>query len=461
MEPYHFYHKLPLSNFTSLEIDQRFTSNLKILPMYRYSSMLSSHSPKMYNKFSEFFNKKINPDSGYFYNLLVDTVPTNHYLDKVSRNSVNYSLAYKSSIADKTFYPNAVRWTDGSHCFLIERPPFKSEVTFKPSRSNSYREASKHTMWFPWTVMFIYADPSQSIYSAFLYLNDGPITSLDDTLINPFYFNLYQDSRMCLNQSYTMLQQHLAETGSFDISNIYNFLINDYMTGGWNLDLAIPSPPPKSNIAKILSACRSPKWCYENGLVKRKPKTLSYSVNNMYKMYMQYLSALSLDQVLNLVTDYKQNITSSQSRRELKVSEIIESNKVTSSNGYMFPDSITQHISNEYDRGIHLSYMMVFTPSAMVNLRKQVANTNTSPDLFINKEIVIPSYQLIQQDQSSAYDSLINNEYFYHHYSTDPTDKALIVDFVESNNSYTVNIISIDDIPVDSILLNENSLARH
>ena len=135
-------------------------------------------------------------------------------------------------------YPIAVRYTNGKNLWVIERPPFKATVTYRQTRSSSDALKEKtYDIWMPWTIMVLNIDFSMSSYDSYLFFNDKPLQSLDDKLIPCFFPNIYGDGRMCLNQTTIGLQQHLAKTQSFDISTVYNYIINDYMSGGWNLDL--------------------------------------------------------------------------------------------------------------------------------------------------------------------------------------------------------------------------------
>jgi hypothetical protein len=252
---------------------------------------------------------------------------TSHYLDDLkSKNSIKYDKSFFN-----TFAPIAVRYTNGSNMWLIERPPFQANITYRAAGSNGIGKEVSYSIWMPWTVMFLDVRPEQSFYDAYLYFNDGPISSLDDVAVPCFFPNMYGDGRMCLNQSGVMLQQHLSQTNSFDIATIYNFLINDYMSGGWNLDLSI------QNFDRIRNLTQLTKQSYSqivHGIPndKKYPSSVSLKTGRVIlkkyvSNFLNYFSLSPMNLVLDLVTSVKQ-----QKVRDFKTyAQLIESHEDTAS----------------------------------------------------------------------------------------------------------------------------------
>jgi len=234
---------------------------------------------------------------------------TSNFLENLkSKNSIKYDKSFFN-----TFAPIAVRYTNGTNLWLIERPPFQANITYKSASSSGQGKETSYSIWMPWTVMFLNIIPEQSYYDAYLYFNDAPISSLDDVAIPCFFPNMYGDGRMCLNQSGIMLQQHLSETNSFDIGTIYNFLINDYMTGGWNLDLGIQNFDRIRNTSSLVKD----SWHrIVNGIPgdKRYPSCTSKTGRIISKKYitnfLNYFSLSPMNSVLDIVTSVKDNMVS-------------------------------------------------------------------------------------------------------------------------------------------------------
>lgn len=227
------------------------------------------------------------------------------------------------------FNPTAVRYTNGTNIWIIERPPFQAQITYRPTKSSSsaYKKEKTYNIWMPWTVMVIDMNPQKSLYKSFLFFNDSPLTSFDDYAIPCFFPNMYTDGSMCLNQTSILLQQHLSSINSYTVSDIYNFIINDYMMGGWNVDLGIHNFDSMVKFVK-----KSIDYCFDqyqfdhpfspidiykfittgDGTKKYPYVTTSRSFTNQSKVisnFLTYMSELDLDQVLNIITSIKNTIT--------------------------------------------------------------------------------------------------------------------------------------------------------
>ena len=83
-------------------------------------------------------------------------------------------------------YPMAVRYISEKNTYVIERPPFQLEVDFRMGGAHSgHPKMPPVKIWIPWTVMIFKADSfvTGSFSDVQLFLNSGPIDSLDNYLV--------------------------------------------------------------------------------------------------------------------------------------------------------------------------------------------------------------------------------------------------------------------------------------
>ena len=255
-------------------------------------------------------------------NLSVQVNPVSALIAEIQNLNTEYS--YPDSLLNPL--PIAVRYTDNSKIWLIERPPFKANFTYKVGRASSHSKTVHQSAWMPWTQMLIYADPKMSEYRPFLFFSDAPISSLDDLALPCFFFNMYNDGSMCLANSYTMLQQHLATLNSFDINSIYNFILNDYMTGGWNSDLSLNVFDSLVNHSMTASSIRN-SCIYGNttkGIKSSTTPTGRISFPKYYNNFFSYFNSLTLDEVNQTIHDIKQDLSNSKSRNLSTFRSLIE-----------------------------------------------------------------------------------------------------------------------------------------
>jgi hypothetical protein len=340
-------------NYTDIIDDKYIQSTLSTPPNFsRFAVRDNSESVAFTDNIKNLFlhNFPDCPDkeklSGYYYSVfhreVVDTYgyglpipakfninikPSSEFYDIIS------SKFPQNSVDIEKIYPTSVRYTNGNNIFLVERPPFYANIQYNTSKA--YRVNTKNDktiqMWIPWTAMLIYMNPSSSYYQASLYFNDGPINSLDDLAVPCFHMNMYDDGKMCLNQSSLMLQQHLAQIQSYSINEIYNFLINDYMSGGWNADLGVNSFERLAFHSSSLKSIQ--KICYQTGSLEKNinpPITARGSVSypKYYTNYLNYFSSLSLEETLDLISSVKSELSDSPTYRKMKYSDVIQSYKV-------------------------------------------------------------------------------------------------------------------------------------
>ncbi len=239
----------------------------------------------------------------FLYSVSAYVSSSSKYFDSLSAYYSQQSRSF-----DK-FFPIAVRYTDNKNVWLIERPPFLATIDFKNSRSNSIGSPKQYSIWMPWTVMLLTMDPTSSFYEASLFFNDGPISSLEDKAVNCIYPNIYSGGRMCLNQTLTHLQQHLAETNSFDPATIYNFILNDYMTGGWNTDLGIGGFDKVASTSKTAAKARHTIIHGDSSQPKKYRSCLTPTGRVSQKKYipnfLNYFSHAPLEEIMQMVTESK------------------------------------------------------------------------------------------------------------------------------------------------------------
>lgn len=305
-------------------------------------------------------------------------------------------------------YPIAVRYTDNKNVWLIERPPFKATVNFKNAKSNqSSKKDFTFDIWVPWTLMLLHIIPEQSYYNAYLYFNDGPLNSNEDSFIPCIYPNMYMDARMCLNETIILLQQHLSSTQSFDISTIYNFIINDYMSGGWNTDLGVgffrnqvSRCVNKDNSTLTVSAFKSITYgdkskkissaLSSRGAVSEKKFTLNF---------LKYFSGLSLEEVTSIVTEFKNNNEIKASNLDTVLKNVSTFNSYNHLSKILFPDNFSSgsYINSKYIALIdydHLNFLDSNTPKANEKL----------------KDIVHKIYDLLYSENLKSINKLIEND---------------------------------------------------
>ena len=306
----------------------------------------------------------LNSSYRYIQAIVTPSYPSVYSLNYNIKSSKDFFNYFNSNISfeikddnNKEIYPIAVRYTNGKNIWVIERPPFQTTITYRPTSSGSSSDKYKtYTMWMPWTVMVLNINFNTSYYESYLYLNDGPLNSLDDHLIPCFFPNIYTDGRMCLNQTSIGLQQHLAKTQSFDISTVYNYIINDYMSGGWNLDLG------SGNFDSYVSQASSDS----SPLIKRLNKIMYYGDTSLkikalanrynhpsYKRKLAvaftYFSSLTSQEIVDLVSEskkFKQDFTLN------KVIKRVESNGESNSDFcnlfFGFSRTVTPYVSYDY-----------------------------------------------------------------------------------------------------------------
>ena len=188
--------------------------------------------------------------SRWYYQEFKEFLPIIYSL-QISKNfsvPTDQLLSSQASIIENTqkhhLLPLSVRYLDDHGTYYIERPPFKAKISYKNARAAySGKVVDDLEIWVPWTLMVIPSsfhlnfDPTNIL----LLYSYKPLEDLRDTYVHSFLPNSYAHGGICWSSSFQKLIS-LDETkntiNSFDATYWHSMIINDYMMGGWNNDLA-------------------------------------------------------------------------------------------------------------------------------------------------------------------------------------------------------------------------------
>lgn len=147
-----------------------------------------------------------------------------------------HKLIHSSSLPalPEHLLPIAVRYIDSAGNYYIERPPFQIEVDMRSthSRMENGKRIPPYKIWVPWTIS-IYRPGNPELY---VYFSSSSLSSYDQIYLNCLFPNTYGDSRICFSNSLESLHNYSAHHE--DIRTNYSYMFNEYMNGGWNLDLS-------------------------------------------------------------------------------------------------------------------------------------------------------------------------------------------------------------------------------
>ena len=362
-----------------------------------------------------------------------------------SLHSVNFNVAHSSSYFnelsthynakqfsfDKVF-PIAVRYTDNKNIWLIERPPFLANVTFKNTRSSSENSAQKqYSFWMPWTVMLLTMVPEQSYYEACLFFNDSPLNSFEENAIPCFFPNIYGDGRMCLNQTSTLLQQYLSQTNSFDPATIYNFILNDYMTGGWNTDLGIQVFDRISNISQTASKARKTMIHGDPTNKKKYPSGATPSGRISQRKYipnfLNYFSHSSLEEITSVISEVKEK--SSPTIGYTTYQKLIDKYTAQAANFQLYTSPF---VGNNTSYSINISQDLFIDP--VIDQRLLACQNDSQLNSFSYEESICESlFNFLKTNFSSNISSLLQDS-TYNFY--DISSPNLYLDMVEDSHQF-------------------------
>jgi len=147
----------------------------------------------------------------------------------------------------------------------------------------------------------------------YLFFRDGPLSSFDDALVQPYTPNIFNDCRICMGDSENRLIQAL-DRGDFNISDInslYTFIVNEYFMGGWNMDLGhlmwheysevFSKIGSAQNRPALLKLAESHKNRYLTRCLKKYPELINpftHLDERSVRFYLNYMSCLNLNETL-------------------------------------------------------------------------------------------------------------------------------------------------------------------
>ena len=404
-------------------------SPLKDLITYRHNSNpdlsnLLTLDRRDYNGYLNWTNQSSMYPSLHSINFNV--LHSSTYLDELS-NYYNAKSTTKKFSFD-TVFPIAVRYTDNKNIWLIERPPFLANVTFKNARSSSHNlEQKQYSFWMPWTVMLLMMVPEQSHYEASLFFNDGPLTSLEESAIPCFFPNMYGDARMCLNQTSILLQQHLSQVNSFDPATVYNFIINDYMTGGWNTDLGVQVFDNMTSISQTASKARRTMLVGDPANKKKYPSGTTPSGRTSQRKYLpnflNYFSHSSLEEITSIVSEVKEKSSARYNTYEKMIDRY-------TSQAASFQTYTTPFVGNNTSYSINISQDLYIDPA--VDKLLLTCQNNAEPESFSYEESMCESiFNFLRSHFSSNISSLLQDS-TYNFY--DISSPNLYLDTIEDSH---------------------------
>lgn len=243
---------------------------------------------------------------------------------------------YNGNIVKSRFkypFPVCVRYQSKS-CVVVERPPFKVSVRVNYRKSSSRRKqkaldksSNFLEIWIPWTILIMDFSNNgvesnvPSNFNVSLFFRSSALTSFDDYLSLPYTPNIFNDGRICLGQTQSEFHQSVnsGNIDMSDISTVYQYIINQYFSGGWNLDLGmaglnyysfsriftndymifVSQKATEKNNRFLISLF---KKFDKQEIMKNKNISERFRMNFVYN----FLSCLSLDETLNFLDKIKE-----------------------------------------------------------------------------------------------------------------------------------------------------------
>jgi len=263
-------------------------------------------------------------DNTYTYNFQL--YPADKTFLYKSYSSFEYSSSLNSNNVD--LLPMAVRYADiKNKIYVIERPPFQTDIDFYPNKKVNARLANhipNKKIWIPWTVFVVSLGDSPEELNAMLFFNDKPLESFDDRVIKGYTPNLFGDARVCFGNSLFTFKQRIDQGDiKYNISNVYNYLFNDYFTQ-WNPDISPNYYSLFYNyfnqnkfIERVLSLKKYPKGIEDFSSWNAR----SASTPWIYVLFL--LSTMTYEETMSLVSYFKTTVFQTHHVRYVALSEII------------------------------------------------------------------------------------------------------------------------------------------
>lgn len=334
-------------------------------------------------------------------------------------------------------FPVSIRYMS-DECIVFERPPFKTSVrmSMKRARLSQHKEAfSLCDIWIPWTVWVVHFNEQDKLTNPDikLYFNDKPIQNLDDVLSPAFTPNLFIDNRVCWGQTIQLWQKYKNEKNNkVSIAEFFSYFINDYFSGGWNLDLH------NGNLLKLcnfnISMFRKNPFkdpvlmdrASKNKVKLKDTKTIKTEGSQLKNIFLNW-SLLELDEVINAVSLFKETFLSSHdsNKKDYILSNIInldfkESRFYSLHSDSSFEDKIVEnlfkksYVKNEILTNVLRWKITIKTDDSFASFWSDVFNTYDVTRKVFNESITRPDNYYFDNIISSylEYYFLLNKESF-------------------------------------------------
>lgn len=216
--------------------------------------------------------------------------------------------------------PYFVRYVDQQNNIYIETPPFKINVDFKlGSASDKAKKIEPLEIWVPWCLTKLQLSGNNSVLNrASIYFSDTPLSFDEDARYIPCYLpNTYTDGSICFSNSLSTMPIESYQ----GIRYLYSLILNEYMSGGWNLDLELSIRFYSYSLANNdVDNTIFKEYCYPNkySLKKRFPEFSDSKIQSLlkpssnplhranYSKYFFYmLSSFTLEETLSFVKSLK------------------------------------------------------------------------------------------------------------------------------------------------------------
>ena len=339
----------------STVVHSALTTSYYNFPNYPLSLAQSSTDDQVVNDFL----------GGYWYDTKqVPTLLTVDVSSIFSGKTEDVVYAHKEMIypkVDPSLLPIATRYITPEGYYFIERPPFQVEVDLyitKNKYSDNRKKMNPYKVWIPWTLTILNPHDLSDVKIMFSHKS---LSSMEDVYSPSFLPNSYMDGRICFANSLSQLS--VENIDKKDIRYIYSMVFNEFMNGGWNLDLTpnlyrFFQQYQPSEDHHILSKFLNP----DKVLLKKKyPKMTTRQLENfdyqastrsygsVFNYFFTQLSTFSLDETLEFykeISEFSRNVRyhkSTYSFEEL-VNTTKKNSKITTVSSYENFSSTVQDI---------------------------------------------------------------------------------------------------------------------
>lgn len=353
---------------------------------YKYDVTLHSVKKPYQEKsrlYSEYSKSKV-----IDYNLILanteSTILRSHHSNKLSKKPVDQNT---------NPYPLAIRYMDHDNgVYIVERPPFQTEIDYSFKKNVLRKQIPAlqgRKIWIPWTVSVITMGSSIQSYNHRIFVANGPLNSLDDTVMNTVLPNLFSDSRICFgDSSFHLLQRIDRGEIQYNIANVFTYMFNEYFQN-WNPDLCYHTQTVHTALKEmgVFDKIRSMK-------IKKLPKNFDdfhswyISAGKFWFYFLYTMSFLSYEETMEF---YKKISTFDQphTAKPIKVSDLIKLETIDLQEDlYDMPaDELTMSGLTGYGswERVFASYC---TPNDILRTEINVKVTNIPEGCLLNQDVV-------------------------------------------------------------------------